>query len=683
MNPKVHQLTETTKSDFQANIIIAKFPIFLVAVILLFLCSMCTPTSADAVDNGSTIKITSPMNGSLVNVNEIVTGTAENISEGQYLWILVYPLTANKFYPQHGNVNIINGMWSLNVGLGDKENVNEIFKIIAVLADQESNEELTNYIATGNNTGWPGMGSIPDGAKVVDVVTVTRLNPEINFTYPSNATIVNMKETVSGTAKNIPSGYKLWILVHPLATNNLYPQKGNVQIINEKWSIPIEIGIKENAGEQFEIIAALADEKAHEEFTNYINTGKNTGYWPGMNNIPDGAGVYDEVIVTRNTEPMVNITSPLKTVKLTDTITGTAKYIPEGQEIWIVIYPQNANKYYPQNKVDIQSESDVLQNWVLQAQFGLENNVSEKFDIIAVLADQNAQNEFADYRDNSSDVQKLDGIQTLPNTTQEMARVTVAREGEEESSSSGGSSQSRSVGGGSPEPRENVESKDTTKVFIPNEKPVCFNFTNDVTVVESISFESNKTMGKTTAIVENLKNKSALVSDLPKDIIVYKYFNVWVGNEGYGYSDNIQNASICFKVNNTWIQATDINQSSIILKKYDKENKEWTECPVTIVDEDKDCMYFTANIPGFYSFAITGTAQKTGKERPQIPLETKTIDENISTDEKENNTKRPNPNSDTYNIAGIAGFVIVVGGIILIILCSCGFIKSKKKKENK
>ena len=121
-----------------------------------------------------------------------------------------------------------------------------------------------------------------------------------------------------------------------------------------------------------------------------------------------------------------------------------------------MIYPQTANKYYPQNEVDIQSESEVLQNWVLQAQFGLENNVNEKFDIIAVLADQNAQNEFADYRDNSSDVQKLDGIQTLPNTTQEMARVTVTREGEEKSSSSGGSSHSSGEGGGSPEPQSNV-----------------------------------------------------------------------------------------------------------------------------------------------------------------------------------------------------------------------------------
>jgi PGF-pre-PGF domain-containing protein len=434
MNSKDHQLTETTnsqstettKSNLQTNIIIAKFLILLTVVVLLFLCSGCLPTNAAPANDGSTIKITYPSNASLVNIQETVTGTAGNITEGQKLWILVYPLTANKFYPQSGNVNIINGEWSLTVGIGTKENVGETFKIIAVLAaDKESNEELTNYINTGPSTGWPGMDSIPIGAKVVDEVTVTRLNPEINITYPSNATSVNMQETVTGTAKNIPSEYKVWILVHPLATTKLYPQNGNVNIINGKWLIPIGIGDKGNAGETFEIMAVLANQKAHEELTNYINTGKNTSNWPGIDSIPDGANVYYDVTVIRKTDPTVNITSPLNTVKISDTITGTAKYIPDGQAVWIIIYPHKAHKYYPQNKVDIQNE-----NWELQAQFGQKNNDSEKFDMIAVLADQNAQNEFTAYLDKSNSVQKWEGIQALPNVTQELDRVTVTRIGD-------------------------------------------------------------------------------------------------------------------------------------------------------------------------------------------------------------------------------------------------------------
>jgi PGF-pre-PGF domain-containing protein len=425
MNFKNYEPTKTKILNFQKNTTMAKFLIPLAAVALLFLCSMCTPTNAAPTNDESTLKITYPSNASLVNIQETVTGTAENIPEGQKLWILVYPQSANKFYPQSGNVNIIDGKWSLTIGLGTKDNIGETFKIIAVLADQESSEEFTNYMSTGPSTGWPGIGNIPEGAKVVDEVTVTRLNPEINITYPLNTTSVNMQETVNGTAKNIPSGYNVWIFVYPLTANKFYPQSGNINIINGDWSLTIGIGNKENVGEQFKILALLANQKAHEELTNYVNTGKNTSIWPGIDVIPDGADIYNEVTVTRKIEPLVDITSPLNTAKHNDTITGTARYIPEEKAVWIIIYSHKAHKYHPQNKLDIQNG-----NWDLSAQFGLKDSIREQFDIIALLADQNAQNEFTTYLNESNLAQKWDGIQTLPNGTQELARVTVTRIGD-------------------------------------------------------------------------------------------------------------------------------------------------------------------------------------------------------------------------------------------------------------
>ncbi len=179
------------------------------------------------------------------------------------------------------------------------------------------------------------------------------------------------------------------------------------------------------------------------------------------------------------------------------------------------------------------------------------------------------------------------------------------------SGSSGGSHHSSSGGsggtGGSPEDQKNVASKDTTKVFVPNEKQVTFNFTNNVTVVESISFTSKKTMGKLTAITEDLKNKSSLVKDLPEGEI-YKSFNVWVGNAGYGDSDNILNATMDFKVNQTWIKENNIDPDSIILYKYNEKDKKWIEIPVTFVGKDDQYVYYMANVPGYSSFVITGKA---------------------------------------------------------------------------
>jgi PGF-pre-PGF domain-containing protein len=178
-----------------------------------------------------------------------------------------------------------------------------------------------------------------------------------------------------------------------------------------------------------------------------------------------------------------------------------------------------------------------------------------------------------------------------------------------EDTGSGGSGSGSSHGGsggasgGSPEPAKNVEHKDTAKVFIPNDKQVTFNFTNNVTVVEYITFTSKKTMGKTSAVVENLKNQSTLVTGLPSGEI-YKSFNVWVGNAGYGSSDNIQNASVNFKVEKSWMQENDI--TAVSLYEYDSENKEWVKLPTIQTSEDEECLYFTAEPSGFSSFVIVG-----------------------------------------------------------------------------
>jgi len=130
-----------------------------------------------------------------------------------------------------------------------------------------------------------------------------------------------------------------------------------------------------------------------------------------------------------------------------------------------------------------------------------------------------------------------------------------------------------------------------------------------VTVVDYISFTSEKTVGKTTAIVENLKNKSSLVSELP-DGIVYKSFNVWVGNAGYGDSNSILDAAISFKVDKSWTQENDMDPSSILLYKYDGEKKEWEKLSVNLENEDNEFLHFTANVPGYSSFVITGEKEE-------------------------------------------------------------------------
>ena len=111
----------------------------------------------------------------------------------------------------------------------------------------------------------------------------------------------------------------------------------------------------------------------------------------------------------------VTINYDLKTIKIEEVIKGTAKNIPKGQKIWIIIYSHSTYKYYPINEVNIQNDK-----WSVPVVIGTKSNTGEKFDIIAVLADQKAQEKL-----NAS---INTGILELPNSIKECNKITVTRE---------------------------------------------------------------------------------------------------------------------------------------------------------------------------------------------------------------------------------------------------------------
>jgi PGF-pre-PGF domain-containing protein len=186
--------------------------------------------------------------------------------------------------------------------------------------------------------------------------------------------------------------------------------------------------------------------------------------------------------------------------------------------------------------------------------------------------------------------------------------ITVQnRESSHTSSGSGGGS-----AGSSPEPQSNVEVKELSQAFVASGKSVKFDFPQKVTVVESISFDSKKTAGKTSTIVEMLKGKSTLVSGLPSGE-VYKYLNIWVGNGGFGDSNNIVNSVINLKVEKTWIQDQNIDHSLITLYRYN--DQKWNSLPTNLSGEDDKYLYFTAKTSGFSHFAITGKITASGTTR--------------------------------------------------------------------
>jgi PGF-pre-PGF domain-containing protein len=197
---------------------------------------------------------------------------------------------------------------------------------------------------------------------------------------------------------------------------------------------------------------------------------------------------------------------------------------------------------------------------------------------------------------------------TVTNASGSSSEIVTISALSKSTSSSGSSSGGSSGGsaGGSPEPAKNVKSKELCQVFITSGKAVKFDFAKKATSIVSLNFDSKKTVGKTTTVVEMLKNKSTLTKETPEGE-VYNYLNIWVGNGGYGSDeDNLENAVVNFKVEKAWIKDKSIDKSSIVLNRY--SDKKWNALPTTSLSEDDKYLYFKAETPRFSPFAITGNS---------------------------------------------------------------------------
>lgn len=125
-------------------------------------------------------------------------------------------------------------------------------------------------------------------------------------------------------------------------------------------------------------------------------------------------------------EPEVKITdlSSGDRVNLEEVLRGTSQNIPEEQVIWIVIYPREVRRYYPQDyPVEIQAGGD----WTSSVYIGIEADVGKTFDIIAVLADQEAQDAFNDYLEECQEEKSWPGLEVLPEGAVIHERITVTR----------------------------------------------------------------------------------------------------------------------------------------------------------------------------------------------------------------------------------------------------------------
>lgn len=177
--------------------------------------------------------------------------------------------------------------------------------------------------------------------------------------------------------------------------------------------------------------------------------------------------------------------------------------------------------------------------------------------------------------------------------------------GEEEedtggSGSSGGTS-SGGGGGGSPEPASNVEVKEIAQEFVTTGDRIKFEFTRNATAIMYVKFDSKRNFGKVTTTIEQLINRSVLTPKEPSGK-VYKYLNIWVGNEGFATPENIANAIIGFRVKSSEISENETEGPSVFMYRY--SDGKWNALPTREIGEDDQYTYFESRTPGFSPFAI-------------------------------------------------------------------------------
>jgi len=111
-------------------------------------------------------------------------------------------------------------------------------------------------------------------------------------------------------------------------------------------------------------------------------------------------------------------------IEQTETVKGTSQIVPNGSVIWIVVFLPTVGRYYPQNyPADVQANCD----WSSVVYLGQAGESGLKADIIAVVADKNAQDAFNTYLKDARDKNAFPGLERIPEGATIYHRISVAR----------------------------------------------------------------------------------------------------------------------------------------------------------------------------------------------------------------------------------------------------------------
>ena len=458
-------------------------------------------------------------------------------------------------------------------------------------------DTATNMVAVTIPVGIGPMGIAvsPDGTKVFVTNTKSNTTSVIDTATNMIAATIPVGMGLMGIAVS-PDGTKVYVTNTKSNTTSVIDTTTNRVVATIPMGIgPMGIAVSPDGTKVYATNTKSNTTSVIDTATNMVAATITVGIGPlGVAVTPDGTKVY----VTNAVSNTISVIDTATNIATTTVLVGKkpfsfGKFIGSRQLLLPVAdFSVNPTNGIPPLSVQFKdlSQNAVSRNW----DFGDETISTE-------------QNPTHIYSSEGNYTVNLIVNNTKGNSSKTAIIIVQNDGGSDGSSSSGGSSHISGGGGagGSPEPQSNIVAEEISQTFIGSGQLVNFAFPRKVTPVENISFNSKKELGKTTTIVEMLREKSTLVTGLPSDEI-YKFINIWVGNSGFATSQNIENVVVNFKVEKSWTQDKNIDKSSITLNRYNGQS--WDQLQTSLSGEDDIYLYYTAQTSDFSIFAITGNS---------------------------------------------------------------------------
>ncbi|HPJ30062.1 MAG TPA: hypothetical protein PLZ42_01580 [Methanothrix sp.] len=318
-------------------------------------------------------------------------------------------------------------------------------------------ENLTTYeiIVSSGSVKTTDYKSVSPDNVTVDLGYLQTMNKsDFSISNVADGDRVPQILTLMGTC---PTDLKEDIWVFVVAPNGLYypqsPDACNISWrtpkVNGRWEARVGFGQPEEVGEYFGLVLTVADQNASRDISDTLNLWCEDGVYTGWKRLPPGVAEAQRITVVRNAEiwaPAPNISNanlhgevsfiniskndPANPVPVQMNIDGNCTSDHEG-DIWVLVYPTSA-RWYPQSISPCGGVHtfEANETWRTTVTFGgVDKNIGEPFDIVAVLANRTASNFFDKKQREWCEADNYTGYLTieLPQGIEEKDRVRVYR----------------------------------------------------------------------------------------------------------------------------------------------------------------------------------------------------------------------------------------------------------------